>query len=154
VETVKQALHDNALEPAALEIEITESIMAEDKQVTMATLSTLRNMGVRVAIDDFGTGYSSFSYLREISFDTLKIDKAFIDDVPGTHASTAIMAGIIQIGTLLGKNVVAEGVATEKQAKALLKHGCVLAQGYFFSRPLSVSDFEVFVSQRATRKLA
>lgn len=154
VETVKQALHDNALEPATLEIEITESMMAEDKQVTMTTLSALRNMGVRVAIDDFGTGYSSFSYLREISFDTLKIDKAFIDDVPGTHASTAIMAGIIQIGTLLGKNVVAEGVETEKQAKALLKHGCVLAQGYLFSRPLSVSDFEVFVSQGATRKLA
>ncbi|MEE8367308.1 MAG: EAL domain-containing protein [Thermoanaerobaculia bacterium] len=154
VEAVKRGLHDNGLEPATLEIEITESIMVEDKHVIMTTLSALRNMGVRVAIDDFGTGYSSFSYLRELSFDTLKIDKAFIDDVPGTHTSTAIMAGIIQIGTLLGKNIVAEGVANEKQAKALLKHGCCIAQGYFFSRPLSASDFEAFISRRATRKLA
>ncbi|MCZ6716985.1 MAG: EAL domain-containing protein [Gammaproteobacteria bacterium] len=154
VETVKRALHDNALEPATLEIEFTESMMAEDKQVAMTTLSALRNIGVRVAIDDFGTGYSSFSYLRELSFDTLKIDKAFIDDVPGAPTATAIMAGIIQIGTLLGKNIVAEGVTTENQAKALLKYGCGMAQGYFFSRPLPASDFEVFVSQRATRKLA
>jgi EAL domain-containing protein (putative c-di-GMP-specific phosphodiesterase class I) len=111
-------------------------------------------MGVRVAIDDFGTGYSSFSYLTEIPFDTLKIDKAFLVDVPGTPTRTAIVAGIIQIGKLLGKKVVAEGVETEQQVMALLKHGCGIAQGFLFSQPLSVSDFESFVSQRAPRKLA
>jgi len=152
--TVKRALHDNRLKPATLEIEITETMMVEDKHFTMTTLSALRKLGVRVAIDDFGTGYSSFSYLTEIPFDTLKIDKAFLVDVPGTPTRTAIVAGIIQIGKLLGKRVVAEGVETEQQVMALLKYGCGIAQGFLFSQPLSVSDFEAFVSQRAPRKLA
>ncbi len=153
-ETIKRALHNNGLEPATLEIEITETMMAEDKHVAMTTLSALRNIGVRVAIDDFGTGYSSFSYLTELCFDTLKIDKAFLVDVPGSPTHTAVLAGIIQMGTLLGKHIVAEGVETDKQVMALLRHGCGIAQGYFFSQPLSASDFEAFVSQRALRKLA
>jgi len=154
VGTVKRILHDNGLEPATLEIEITESMMAEDKQVTVTTLSALRNLGVRVAVDDFGTGYSAFSYLTELSFDTLKIDKAFLVDVPASQERTAVVAGIIQIGTLLGKQIVAEGVETQEQALALLRHGCAVAQGYLYSPPLSASDLEAFVAQQALQKLA
>ncbi len=154
VETITRILRENELEPATLEIEITETMMAEDKHVTMTTLSALRNMGVRVAIDDFGTGYSSFSYLTEIPFDTLKIDKAFLVNFPVSQERTAIVAGIIQIGTLLGKHLVAEGVETHEQALALLRHGCGVGQGYLYSPPLSASDFETFVAQQALRKLA
>ncbi len=154
VETVKRILDDNNLEPATLEVEITETMMAEDKQVTMTALSALRDIGVRVSIDDFGTGYSSFSYLTELSFDTLKIDKAFLTDFPANLERTAIVAGIIQIATVLGKHLVAEGVETQEQALALVRQGCRVAQGYLFSPPLLARDFEAYVSQQALRKLA
>jgi EAL domain-containing protein (putative c-di-GMP-specific phosphodiesterase class I) len=129
-------------------------MMAEDRQIVVTTLSALRKMGVRVSIDDFGTGYSSFSYLTELPFDTLKIDKAFLTDFPANLERTAVVAGIIQICTLLGKNIVAEGVETQQQALALLQHGCRIAQGYLYSRPLSVTDFEAFVANPELRKLA
>jgi diguanylate cyclase (GGDEF)-like protein len=151
---VEQACRVNKLAPETLEVELTESIMADNKQATMDTLCALRNMGVRVAIDDFGTGYSSFSYLTELSFDTLKIDKAFLKDIPANRERMAVLAGIVQIGTLLGKEIVAEGVETPDQATALLKHGCSVAQGYLYSPALTAIDFEAFVSQRAALKLA
>ena len=154
VQTIKDALHANKVEPQGLEVEITESMMADDKQVTMDTLCALREMGVRVAIDDFGTGYSSFSYLTELSFDTLKIDKTFVDDVPASREKTAILSGIIQIGTLLGKEIVAEGIETPEQAAALAKYGCSIAQGYLYSHPLPANEFEAFITQRDARKLA
>jgi len=154
VETVKRILDDNGLEPATLEVEITETMMAEDKQATMTALSALRDIGVRVAIDDFGTGYSSFSYLTELSFDTLKIDKAFLTDFPINRERTAIVAGIIQIATVLGKHLVAEGVETQEQALALVRQGCRVAQGYLYSPPLLARDFEAFVAQPALRNLA
>jgi diguanylate cyclase (GGDEF)-like protein len=149
VGTVKRILDDNGLEPATLEVEITETMMAEDKQVTMTALSALRDLGVRVAIDDFGTGYSSFSYLTELSFDTLKIDKAFLTDFPVNQERTAIVAGIIQIATVLGKHLVAEGVETQAQALALVRQGCRVAQGYLYSPPLPARDLEAFVAQQA-----
>ena len=154
VQTVKDALHANKVEPQRVEVEITESMLADDKKVTMDTLCALREMGVRVAIDDFGTGYSSFSYLTELSFDTLKIDKTFLDDVPASQEKTAVIAGIIQIGTLLGKQIVAEGIETPEQAAALVKCGCGIAQGYLYSQPLPADEFEAFITQRGALKLA
>ena len=154
VQTVKDALHAHKVEPQSVEVEITESMLADDKKVTMDTLRALREMGVRVAIDDFGTGYSSFSYLTELSFDTLKIDKTFLDDVPASQEKTAVIAGIIQIGTLLGKQIVAEGIETPEQAAALVKCGCGIAQGYLYSQPLPADEFEAFITQRGALKLA
>jgi len=154
IEIIQQAIRENGLEPANLEIEITETMMAEDKQITTTTLKAIRKMGLRVAIDDFGTGYSSLSYLTELPFDTLKIDKAFLMDVPSSPTRTAIVAGIIQIAKLLGKKIVAEGVETEEQLEALLGLGCSIAQGYLCSPPLLPKDFEAFVAHDESRKLA
>ena len=139
-----------------MEIEVTETMMAQDMQRTVTTLDALHEIGLRVAIDDFGTGYSSFNYLTELPFDTLKIDKAFLEDFPVRRDRAAIVAAIIQIGTVLGKTIVAEGVETEEQALGLLRHGCGIAQGYLFAPPLTVSAFEAYVASQtpASRKLA
>jgi len=153
-QVVTDALRANQMGAQYLEVEITESMLADDRQATMDTLGALRDLGVRVSIDDFGTGYSSFSYLTELSFDTLKIDKVFVDDVPGNKEKTAVLGGIIQIGRMLGKEVVAEGVETPEQAQTLLKQGCHTAQGYLYSRPLPAHEFEAFIAQRSELKLA
>lgn len=153
-QVVTDALRANQMGAQYLEVEVTESILADDRQATMDTLGALRDLGVRVGIDDFGTGYSSFSYLTELSFDTLKIDKVFVDDVPGNKEKTAVLGGIIQIGRMLGKEVVAEGVETPEQAQTLLKQGCHTAQGYLYSRPLPANEFEALIAQRSELKLA
>jgi diguanylate cyclase (GGDEF)-like protein len=154
VKSATDALHANKLGPGDLEFEITESMLAEDMSGTVSTLRQLRDKGVRIAIDDFGTGYSAFSYLTELSFDTLKIDKAFLADIPASIERTAVLAGIVQIGTMLGKQVVAEGVETPEQAVVLSRHGCGYAQGYLYSPALPADEFEAFVSRRTTLKLA
>jgi EAL domain-containing protein (putative c-di-GMP-specific phosphodiesterase class I) len=154
VKSATDALHANKLGPGDLEFEITESMLAEDMSGTVSTLRQLRDKGVRIAIDDFGTGYSAFSYLTELSFDTLKIDKDFLADIPASIERTAVLAGIVQIGTMLGKQVVAEGVETPEQAVVLSRHGCGYAQGYLYSPALPADEFEAFVSRRTTLKLA
>jgi EAL domain-containing protein (putative c-di-GMP-specific phosphodiesterase class I) len=141
---VLEALRTFELPPGAFEIEVTESLMAEDKVRTTAALSGLRAAGVSVAIDDFGTGYSSLSYLVDLPFDTIKLDRSFLVDFPGARATAAIVSGITQIATLLGKSVVAEGVETPEQRAALVAHGCTVGQGYLFSRPLDCDAFEAF----------
>jgi EAL domain-containing protein (putative c-di-GMP-specific phosphodiesterase class I) len=148
-QSLAQYINENELDPSTLEIEITESVIADDMDHIVTTLNALRGIGVPVAIDDFGTGYSSFSYLTELPFDTLKIDKSFLTDFPEIRDRTAIVAAIIQIGTVLGKTIVAEGIETREQALGLLRHGCRVAQGYLFSRPLTVRDFEAYSAEHS-----
>src|SRR5574343_264454 len=115
VDTVAQAVARHNIDPALLSLEVTESAMMEDLSRTATTLSTLCNMGVRIAIDDFGTGYSSLAYLRRFPVDTLKIDIAFIRELPHNTDDAAVVRAIIAMAHSLKLKVVAEGVETAEQ---------------------------------------
>ncbi len=135
VDIVANTLARHALRPEHLEVEITESVLMQDTQITNDTLSALKELGVRIAIDDFGTGYSSLSYLHRFSVDCLKIDRSFVDAIGSYGKGDVIANAIVGMGRKLGLDIVAEGIETEHQARHLWNEGCNLAQGYFFARP-------------------
>jgi EAL domain-containing protein (putative c-di-GMP-specific phosphodiesterase class I) len=137
VETVIEALEQAGLSADLLCVEITESALVEDAAATLGTLTRLKELGVRLALDDFGTGYSSLTYVRRFPIDELKIDRSFIDGIVASSEDEAIVTAVLSMGRALGVHVVAEGVETEEQATRLRSLGCVLAQGYLFSRPIT-----------------
>jgi EAL domain-containing protein (putative c-di-GMP-specific phosphodiesterase class I) len=124
-----------------LELEITEGTVIENPELAIATMQQLTDMGVSLALDDFGTGYSSLSYLKRFPIHTLKIDKAFIDDLTRQQGERHMVASIISIAHNMGLTVVAEGVETAEQLEILQLLRCETIQGYIFSRPLSEDDF-------------
>jgi len=138
---VKQVLKEQNLPADALEIEITESLSIELFEQAPESLRQLREMGVRLSIDDFGTGYSSLSYLRHMPVNKLKIDKSFIEQVPGNAQDADLARMIISLGRILGMEVVGEGIETEEQLQFLLQQGCRIGQGYLFSRAVNASVF-------------
>lgn len=140
VDTVDLALAMTGLEPARLEIEITESVLLADTSANLATLNQLRGRGVRVALDDFGTGYSSLSYVRQFPFHRLKIDRSFVREIGESPESLAIVRAIIGLGTSLGIDTTAEGVETVAQLEALRNENCGELQGYLFSPPVAGDD--------------
>jgi EAL domain-containing protein (putative c-di-GMP-specific phosphodiesterase class I) len=115
-------------------------------------LRALKTMGTRIAIDDFGTGYSSLSYLQQFPVDVLKIDRAFVIDLPTSASSAAIVDAIVTLAHGLGLEVVAEGVETPEQLEFLRTHGCDEGQGYYFGRPLPLAEFRVLLEQDRARK--
>jgi diguanylate cyclase (GGDEF)-like protein len=127
----------------ALQLEVTESMFAEQPAQLSRTLEQIRSRGVRIAIDDFGTGYSSLALLQLLPFDILKIDRAFVSEI-GSGTGDAIVKSIIALGLSLGKDLVAEGVETEAQARALVHRGCNSAQGFYFAPALAANDFVRF----------
>ena len=137
-ETVIESLATAGLEGQHLEVEITEASIIGDFRTTNDALLRLLQQGVRVALDDFGTGYSSLAYLNELVFDTLKIDRAFVANLP-TEKSVAIVKAIIAVAGTLGKQVVAEGIETESQYRKLASLGCDVGQGYLLCRPLETA---------------
>jgi len=141
-ERIARILADAGMEPRWLELEITESIMAD---VAFATemLERLKKLGVRISIDDFGTGYSSLYYLKKFPIDKLKIDRAFVNDVLTDRNDAAIVSGISAMARDLQLKVTAEGVENEDQVAFLKEMKCQEAQGYFFSRPVPPERFEV-----------
>jgi EAL domain-containing protein (putative c-di-GMP-specific phosphodiesterase class I) len=139
---VNAALSETGLDPHCLEIEITEHSMVEDIDSNVEQLRTLRELGVQVAVDDFGTGLSSLAYLKRLPIGKLKIDRAFVKDLPGNQDDAAIASAIISMAHRLGLTVVAEGVETEAQRDFLAAQGCDCLQGYLYSRPLSVEAFD------------
>jgi diguanylate cyclase (GGDEF)-like protein/PAS domain S-box-containing protein len=141
------ALRDTGLEPAALELELAESVLMERSQLTGSLLKTLRSRGVKLAVDNFGAGHSSLSYLRELSIDSLKIDQSFVRQ--GAGDDTAIVAAVIGMGRSLNLRVVAEGVETPEEVAFLQTHACDEAQGYFFSRPMSAEGFATLLATGA-----
>lgn len=151
VEVVESILERTAIPASCLELEITEDLLIEDYQKTEEMLSRLGKLGVGLALDDFGTGYSSLSHLHELSFDTLKIDKCFIDNLGTTDNSDAIVRSIIALGKSLDKKLVGEGVENEHQLRFLAGTGCHLIQGYYFSKPLSAPQLTNLL--RANRPL-
>lgn len=141
VKTVQRILEQSGLAARHLELEITESYLMEKAEKTVATLDALRELGLVLSIDDFGTGYSSLGYLKRFAVDKLKIDRSFVRDVTTDPNDDAIARAVIALGHSLQMQIVAEGVETAEQQARLLQHGCDLAQGYLFSRPVSADEF-------------
>ena len=138
--TVMSALTASGLQPNRLELEITESIFISDADTTVATLHSLRNLGVRIALDDFGTGYSSLSYLRSFPFDKVKIDRSFVEDLGTSTTGHAMIRAITTLASALGMETLAEGVEDVAQYEVLAREGCQNIQGYLFSRPVDGRD--------------
>ncbi|MGE5478393.1 MAG: putative bifunctional diguanylate cyclase/phosphodiesterase [Bacteroidales bacterium] len=138
---VERTLELTRLPPSALELEITETMMATEVDRAIAILTQLGAMGVRMSIDDFGTGYSSLAYLKLFPVDTLKIDRAFVKELPGNAKDGAIVASVVALATNLGFSVIAEGVETQAQADYLLDKGVDAMQGYLFSPPVNAERF-------------
>jgi diguanylate cyclase (GGDEF)-like protein/PAS domain S-box-containing protein len=136
LQDVARVLEETGLDPAALEFEITESMVMHDPERAVKLLSRLKDMGIHISIDDFGTGYSSLSYLKRFPLDSVKIDRSFIRDIPGDADDAAITRAIIAMAHSLRLTVIAEGVETEEQLSFLREHGCDEMQGYYFSKPL------------------
>jgi len=151
VERVIRALTLAQLDPSFLEIEITETIFMKDVESARALLTQLRAMNVRVALDDFGTGYSSMRYLREFPLTTLKIDRAFTQDLPGSSQAIAIIDAIITLGHGLNLGVVAEGVETLEQMAQLQALRCEEMQGYLFSKPISAAAATQYLLQQNSK---
>ena len=139
---LQQIIASSGTDSHYLELEITESIAMEDSGYVREALEALRKMGVQLAVDDFGTGYSCLAQLKRLAFDRLKIDKAFVNDLSEADADASIAGVVIQLGQRLGKEVIAEGVETEEQAALLRRLGCLEAQGYLYSRPLTVAELD------------
>lgn len=149
IETVRQVLNKTQLPPHLLELEITESLLM-DAQNTQRVLEGLHELGVVLALDDFGTGFSSLSYLKRFPLDVLKIDRAFIRDVPDDKSAMAITQSIIALAQGLNLDLIAEGIETKQQVDYLHRNGCYHLQGFFYSRPLPGPEFETWVKQQAT----
>ena len=143
------ALAFEGLPAHALQIEITEYSVVEAMDANIEQLAGLRRSGVKVAIDDFGTGLSSLGYLKRLPIDKLKIDRAFVKDLPGTSEDGAIASAIVSLAQNLGLQIVAEGVETEAQASWLKRAGCEFGQGYLFSRPVSAAQLEALLDGTA-----
>lgn len=132
---IVQILETTGLEPANLELEMTESALVENATVAGATLNELKALGIRIAIDDFGTGYATLGYLKQFAFDSLKIDRIFVRNANEDTQNAAITTAVILLGHSLNMTVIAEGVETEAELDFLKQHQCDIMQGYLFSRP-------------------
>ena len=141
-EVIVSALASAGLDANRLEIEITESVLLQDKEGTLAILHQLRALGVRIAMDDFGTGYSSLTYLRCFPFDKIKIDRSFVRDIATDAGSLNIVRAITALANGMGMTATAEGVETREQLERIAAEGCTEMQGYLFSRPLPVAEIE------------
>lgn len=135
VPVVEGALKESGLDPARLEVEITESVLLDDSLGNIRTLQNLKALGVQIALDDFGTGYSSLSYLRSFPFDKIKIDKSFINDMGDSREALAIIRAITGMSRSLDIQITAEGVESDEQFAKLRDEGCTLFQGFLFGRP-------------------
>ena len=150
VDVVAGALAESGLPPAALLLEMTESVLLGRTEEAVDVLRALKRLGVRIAIDDFGTGFSSLSYLSRFPVDVLKIDKDFIADVDRQGERTELARTIVQLGRSLRLATIAEGIETQAQRQALLAMGCDYGQGYLFSRPLPANGVTVLLQSNLT----
>jgi diguanylate cyclase (GGDEF)-like protein len=152
VEIIQKIVDDTCVRHDWLELEITESFTLENPKKAILLLEKIRSLGIRLSIDDFGTGYSSLSYLKNLPVDKLKIDKSFVQDIPGNRADEALVSAIVAMAKGLGINVVAEGVETEKQKDFLSLIGCNTIQGYYFAKPMPPNAIEKMLIQNQQRR--
>ncbi len=150
VPTIVAALNASGLSPHRLELEITETVLLQDSEATLATLHQLRDLGTRISMDDFGTGYSSLSYLRKFPFDKIKIDRSFIRDMSKHDDSIAIVRAVAALGKSLGMATTAEGVETQDQLERVKTEGCTEVQGFFFSPPRPAAEIERLLADRVS----
>jgi EAL domain-containing protein (putative c-di-GMP-specific phosphodiesterase class I) len=146
VSTVQQAVRRTGIRPEQIELEITEGSLATKEKKSLQALDRFREMHIDLAIDDFGTGYSSMSYLQQLPVTRLKIDKSFIDNLPDSEESCAVVQAIIALAKTFHLHITAEGVETEEQVDFLRTAGCDEIQGYFYAKPLSGEKFLTFYS--------
>ena len=146
-QTLIKILKTTKLDSHCLELELTESILIANPELTIRQLNTLKSLGIKISVDDFGTGYSSFSYLQKFPFDILKIDRSFVKDIGSNSKNRAITKALIQMAHQLNLKVIAEGVETETELAFLIRNKCDEIQGYFFSPPLLVAEFEQLILQ-------
>ncbi|ARU32722.1 hypothetical protein CAP31_14260 [Sulfuriferula sp. AH1] len=144
-QSVTRALTESGLNPALLELELTESILIQDAEKVLSRLRRLKALGVKLSIDDFGTGYSSLSYLKRFEVDKLKIDQSFIRDMADDPNDAAIVRAIIQMARSLNLKTIAEGVEDERQLSLLRLQYCDEIQGYYFARPMPADEFAVYL---------
>ncbi|NHQ87384.1 EAL domain-containing protein [Iodobacter sp. HSC-16F04] len=146
VEIITKALKNANLEGRWLELELTESVVVQNLDAAIIYLKQLKQLGISLAMDDFGTGYSSLGYLKQFPFNTLKIDRSFIQNVTTEPNDALIAIAIISMAHSLRLNVVAEGVETESQLNFLHRQNCDLIQGYYYSKPLPADEFDAFIA--------
>lgn len=151
-ESVGRILRDSGINPAQLELELTESVLVQDQDEALAILSRLNELGVQIAIDDFGTGYSSLSYLSRLPIDCLKIDKTFVQRFAEDKHDAAIVQTIISLAGALGLRVVAEGVETGAQLDFLRRLHCAEAQGYLFAKAMPVDEARGYIKSHRARE--
>jgi len=154
IDKIRGALNNAGLPPERLELEITESVMMQNGDETIETLREISDLGVKISMDDFGTGYSSLSYLRNFSFDTLKIDRSFVNELGRDEGCEPIVRAIIGLADCLGVSTTAEGVETEEQLEILTEMGCNEAQGFLFSPPRPADDLPTLLAQSVFQLLA
>lgn len=155
IDEVVSSVRRAGIPPDRLKLELTESLLADNLEATIARMRSLKDMGVRLSVDDFGIGYSSLSYLKRLPIDELKIDRGFIKDILSDANDAAIAGTIIGLSRNLGLDVIAEGVETEEQRAFLARQGCQRYQGFLFCRPLPIEQLEVFIAEAdaAARRL-
>ena len=152
-ENVRTVLHDTGLAPHHLELELTESVLMENAQSSVATLRDIKTLGVKIAIDDFGTGYSSLSYLKQFPVDTLKIDQSFVADIMADNNDDILVESMISLGKSLRHRVIAEGIETPAQLAYLSDHQCVEGQGFYLSRPVIAEEFSALLKSGVSAHL-
>jgi len=147
VSLVREVVQRHAINPMLLKLELTESLLLENIEDTIATMNVLNDVGVQFSLDDFGTGYSSLQYLKRLPLDQLKIDKSFVRDIVVDSSDKAIVRTIIAIAKSMDLDVIAEGVETDEQRNQLFGCGCIHFQGYLFGKPVPIAQFEASLQQ-------
>ncbi|MBC3376853.1 EAL domain-containing protein [Pseudomonas sp. SWRI92] len=147
VDGIARTLKETSLDPTQLELEITESVLMQNIDTTVATLKAIKQLGIRLAIDDFGTGYSSLSYLQKFPVDVLKIDQSFVGDLSIDSNDAKLVSTIINLGRSLNLHIIAEGVETREQLEFLKRHQCEEAQGYYFSKAVEPQAFSQWMAE-------
>ncbi|WP_339475681.1 MULTISPECIES: putative bifunctional diguanylate cyclase/phosphodiesterase [unclassified Pseudomonas] len=152
VEGIARTLKETGLDPTQLELEITESVLMQNVDTTVAILKAIKQLGIRLAIDDFGTGYSSLSYLQKFPVDVLKIDQSFVGDLSIDSNDAKLVSTIISLGKSLNLHIIAEGVETLEQLEFLKKHHCEEVQGYYFSKAVEPQAFADWMTEWEKRQ--
>jgi EAL domain-containing protein (putative c-di-GMP-specific phosphodiesterase class I) len=147
VEDVLAVLEATGANPKRLRLELTESLLLDNMKDIIAKMNALKSKGVGFSLDDFGTGYSSLAYLKRLPLDELKIDQGFVRDILTDPNGAAIAKMVVALAESMGLAVIAEGVETEAQREALAALGCHAYQGYLFSKPLPIEEFEAFAAK-------
>jgi diguanylate cyclase (GGDEF)-like protein/PAS domain S-box-containing protein len=147
ISQVQAAVQRHGINSNLLKLELTESLLLDNVEDTIATMNALNKIGVRISLDDFGTGYSSLQYLKRLPLDQLKIDQCFVRDIVADSSDESIVSTIIAMANILDLDVIAEGVETKEQRQHLLNNGCTHFQGYLYSKPIPIDQFEALLKQ-------